>query len=96
MLLRIVRELKVAKFVGISGRGIGTQCTMQNNSVQSLLDGNDLIQQGFRLSRESHRRAAVGFFSRFTHADIISDFQAPFVFFVIFNILWLTWFTTAY
>lgn len=90
MLLRIVRELEVAKFVGISGRGIGTQGAPQDHAVQSLLHRCETVQKFFSFAGKPDSRAAVGFFFRFTHADIISDFQAPFVFFVIFNILWLT------
>lgn len=96
MLLRIIRELEVAKLVRISGGCVGTQGAPQDHAVKSLLHRCETVQKFFSFARKPDSRAAVGFFSRFTHAEIISDFQAPFVFFVIFNILWLTWFTTAY
>ena len=90
MLLRIVRELEVAKLVGISCGRVGTQGAPQDHAVKSLLHRCETVQKFFSFARKPDSRAAVGFFSRFTHAHIISDFQAPFVFFVIFNILWLT------
>jgi hypothetical protein len=91
MLLRIVRELEVAKLVGISCGSIGTQGAPQDHAVKSLLHRCETVQKFFSFARKPDSRAAVGwFFFRFTHGDIISDIQAPFVFFVIFNILWLT------
>lgn len=91
MLLRIVRELEVAKLVGISCGSIGTQGAPQDHAVKSLLHRCETVQEFFSLTRKPDSRAAVGwFFFRFTHADIVSNIQAPFVFFVIFNILWLT------
>jgi len=96
MLLKIIRELEVTKLVGISGGRVGTKGAPQDYAVKSLLHRCETVQEFFSFTRKPDSRAAVGFFFRFTHADIISDIQAPFVFFVIFNILWLTWFTTAY
>lgn len=90
LLSRIVRELEVAKLVGISCGSIGTQGAPQDHAVKSLLHRCETVQQFFSFARKPDSRAAAVFFFRFTHAHIISDFQAPFVFFVIFNILWLT------
>lgn len=90
LLSRIIRELEVAKLVGISGGRVGTQGAPQDHAVKSLLHRCETVQEFFSFTRQPDSRAAVGFFFRFTHADIISDIQAPFVFFVIFNILWLT------
>lgn len=90
LLSRIIRKLEVAKLVGISCGRVGTQGAPQDHAVKSLLHRCETVQEFFSFTRKPDSRAAVGFFSRFTHADIITDFQAPFVFFVIFNILWLT------
>lgn len=97
LLSRIIRELEVAKLVRISGGCVGTQGAPQDHAVKSLLHRCETVQKFFSFTRKPDSRAAVGwFFFRFTHADIVSNIQAPFVFFVIFNILWLTWFTTEY